>query len=49
MHQPAAIEQAMGLQLRGLLGQLDAVCTLLTELEAQIDRAFAAAPAMRRS
>jgi hypothetical protein len=42
MHQPEEIEQAMGLQLRGLLGQLDAVCTLLTELEAQIDRAFAA-------
>ena len=34
----------MGLQLRGLVGQLDAVCTLLTELEAQIDRAFAAHP-----
>ena len=44
MHQPDEIEQAMGLQLRGLVGQLDAVCTLLTEVEAQIDRAFAAHP-----
>jgi hypothetical protein len=33
LRRPDEIEQAMGLQLRGLLGQLDSVCTLLTELE----------------
>jgi hypothetical protein len=44
MRQPEEIEQAVGLQLRGLIRQLDAVCTLLTELEEQIDRAFPAHP-----
>ena len=44
MRQPDEIEQAMGLQLHGLVGQLDAVCTLLIDLEEQIDRAFAAHP-----
>src|SRR3954447_12493248 len=47
MRQPEEVAQPKGLQLRGLLGQLDAVCTLLTELEAQIDRASARSVATR--
>jgi transposase len=37
MRQPAEIEQAMGLQLRGLLRQLDAICAALAELEADLE------------
>ena len=44
MRQPRAIELAMGVQLRGLIGQLDAVCQALAELETQIDAAFLAHP-----
>jgi len=44
MHQPESVEQAMGVQLRGLLRQLDAVCRSLAELETQIDAAFLAHP-----
>jgi transposase len=44
MHQPAPVEQALGVQLRGLIGQLDALATTLAELEAHIDQAFAAHP-----
>jgi transposase len=42
MRQPAAVEQALGVQLRGLLGQLDAIAATLTELETHIEQAFAA-------
>jgi transposase len=42
MRQPAAVEQALGVQLRGLIGQLDALATTLTELETHIEQAFAA-------
>jgi hypothetical protein len=45
--QPSEIEQARGIQLRGLLRQLDAVCATLAELTAQIDTAFAAHPDAR--
>ncbi|MBK6870739.1 MAG: IS110 family transposase [Kineosporiaceae bacterium] len=38
------VEQAMGLQLRGLLRQLEAVCQTLAELEAAIEGAFLAHP-----
>jgi hypothetical protein len=44
IRQPDAIEQAMGLQLRGLLRQLDAICQTLTDLEEQIEATFAAHP-----
>lgn len=47
MHQPQAIERAMGLQLQGLLRQLDAICLTLTELEAAVDAAFRAHPDSR--
>jgi transposase len=42
MRQPAAVEQALGVQLRGLIGQLDALAATLTELETHIEQAFAA-------
>jgi len=44
MRQPAAAEQAMGTMLRGLVGQLDAICAALTELETVIDAAFQTHP-----
>jgi hypothetical protein len=44
MRQPVAVEQAMGTVLRGLVGQLDAVCAALAELETLIDAAFQAHP-----
>jgi transposase len=44
LRQPAAVEQAMGVQLRGLVRQLDAVCTTLDGLQTQIDAAFHAHP-----
>jgi hypothetical protein len=44
MRQVPEVEQAMGVQLRGLLRQLDAVCQTLTELEAKIETAFGAHP-----
>jgi transposase len=40
MHQPCAVEQALGVQLRGLIGQLDALAATLAELENHIERAF---------
>ena len=42
MRQPGAVEQAMGVQLRGLIGQLDALATTLAELETHIEQAFTA-------
>lgn len=42
MRQPDVVEQAMGLQLRGLLRQLDAVRLALQELEQRIDQVFTA-------
>lgn len=44
MRQPAAVEQAMGVALRGLLSQLDAICEALAELEALVNAAFSAHP-----
>jgi len=44
MRQLPAVEEAMGLQLRGLIRQLDAVCVTLAELEAAVEEAFAAHP-----
>jgi hypothetical protein len=44
MRQLEAVEEAMGLQLRGLIRQLDAVCATLTELESAVEEAFAAHP-----
>jgi CBS domain-containing protein len=44
MRQPQAVEVAMGAQLRGLIGQLDAACEALAGLETQIDAAFRAHP-----
>jgi hypothetical protein len=44
MRQPAAVEQAMGVALRGLVRQLDAICDALAELETLIDAAFGAHP-----
>lgn len=44
MHQPEAVEQAMGVALRGLVRQLDAICAALAELENLIDAAFLAHP-----
>ncbi|MFD7159044.1 IS110 family transposase [Kribbella sp. NPDC059898] len=44
IRQPENVEQAMGMQLRGLVRQLDAVCQVLAELEEQIDLAFGAHP-----
>lgn len=44
MHQPAIVEQALGVQLRGLIGQLDALAATLVELETHIEQAFAAHP-----
>lgn len=45
MRQPAAVEQAMGLQLQGVVAQLDAVscCTLQTQ-EHRVDEMFTAHP-----
>lgn len=42
LHQPAPVEQAMGVQLRGLIGQLDALAMTLAELETHIEQAFTA-------
>lgn len=44
LRQPVEIEHAMGVQLRGLVGQLEAVMATITALEAQIDTAFATHP-----
>lgn len=44
MRQPEAVEQAMGVALRGLVRQLDAICEALTELETLIDAAFLTHP-----
>ncbi|KQY32268.1 transposase [Nocardia sp. Root136] len=44
MHQPAAVERAMGLQLQGLLRQLDAICDTVAELEEAVETAFHAHP-----
>lgn len=44
LHQPAPVEQALAVQLRGLIGQLDALAATLTELETHIEQAFAAHP-----
>lgn len=44
IRQAPEIEQAMGMQLRGLLRQLDAVCQTITELEEHIGTAFHAHP-----
>ncbi|MFF0659607.1 IS110 family transposase [Micromonospora tulbaghiae] len=44
MRQPAAVEQAMGLHLQGLVRQLDAVCQTLQQLEQRIDEVFTAHP-----
>jgi transposase len=44
MRQPTAVEEAMGLQLLGLLRQLDAVCQTLEHLERRIDEVFTAHP-----
>lgn len=44
LRQPIEVEQAMGLQLRGLVGQLEAVMATITTLEAEITTAFAAHP-----
>jgi transposase len=44
MRQPAAVEGAMGLQLQGLLRQLDAICVTLQQLEQRIDEVFTAHP-----
>ncbi|GAA5162782.1 IS110-like element IS117 family transposase [Pseudonocardia eucalypti] len=44
MSQPAPVEQAMGVALRGLVRQLDAICDALAELEALIDTAYRAHP-----
>jgi transposase len=44
MRQLPAVEDAMGVQLRGLVRQLDAVSATLLELEPAIDAAFAAHP-----
>lgn len=44
IRQPAAVEQAMGVQLRNLVRQLEAVCEAVTELEEHIARAFQAHP-----
>lgn len=40
MHQPAAVERAMGLQLQGLLRQLDAIRDTVAELEEAVGTAF---------
>jgi hypothetical protein len=40
MRQPAPVEQAMGVALRGLVRQLHAICDSLAELETLIDVAF---------
>ncbi|MEV0398410.1 IS110 family transposase [Polymorphospora rubra] len=42
MRQPAAVEESMGLQLQGLVRQLDAVCQTLEQLEHRIDEVFTA-------
>ncbi|WKU03368.1 hypothetical protein Q2K16_21250 [Micromonospora sp. HUAS LYJ1] len=42
MRQPAAVEDAMGLQLQGLVWQLDGVCQALAQLEHRIDNVFTA-------
>ena len=47
MRQPAAVESAMGLQLQGLLRQLDAVCTTVSELESAIETTYRAHPDSR--
>lgn len=44
MRQLSEVEVAMGLQLRGLVRQLEAVSATLTELEAAVEEAFAAHP-----
>jgi|SRR4051794_5671759 len=44
MRQPAAVEEAMGLQLQGLVRQLNAVCQTLEQLEQRIDEVFTAHP-----
>jgi hypothetical protein len=44
MRQSAAVQDAMGLQLLGLVGQLDAVCRTLEQLEQRIDEMFTAHP-----
>lgn len=44
IRQAPVVEQAMGVQLRGLLRQLDAICQTITELEEHIDFAFHAHP-----
>jgi transposase len=44
MHQLPHVEQAMGVQLRGLIRQLDAVCATVIELEAAVEDAFGAHP-----
>ncbi|PZS16497.1 MAG: IS110 family transposase [Pseudonocardiales bacterium] len=44
MRQLPAVEQAMGMQLRGIVRQLDAVSATLDELEPAIEAAFTAHP-----
>jgi transposase len=44
MRQSAAVEDAMGLQLLGLVAQLDAICRTLEQLEQRIDEMFMAHP-----
>jgi transposase len=44
MRQSTAVEEAMGLQLQGLIRQLDAICQTLQQLEQRIDEVFAAHP-----
>jgi transposase len=44
MRQQPQVEQAMSLQLRGLIRQLDAVCVTVVELEAAVEEAFVAHP-----
>jgi hypothetical protein len=44
IRQTPVVEQAMGMQLRGLLRQLDAICQTIIELEEHIDTAFHAHP-----
>ncbi|MCI4061443.1 transposase [Micromonospora sp. R77] len=44
MRQPAAVEQAMGLHLQGLVRQLDAICQTLQQLEQRVDEVFRAHP-----
>ena len=40
LHQPAAVADSMGVQLRGLIRQLDAICDTVDELTARVEAMF---------